>query len=82
MQTNIYISMYLFQWYSIIYFYWMFYDHFSARSLLAKLGRVVFDNQMLLSKHKFLQIHSGIIDCACVERWLSVFSPVIVVDFS
>ena len=22
-----------------IWFYWMFYDHFSARSLLAKLGR-------------------------------------------
>ena len=23
----------------MFYFYWMFYDHFSARSLLAKLGR-------------------------------------------
>ena len=23
----------------VVWFYWMFYDHFSARSLLAKLGR-------------------------------------------
>ena len=26
-------------WYPGVWFYWMFYDHFSARSLLAKLGR-------------------------------------------
>ena len=31
----------VFVWYPAILFYWMFYDHFSARSLLAKLGRVI-----------------------------------------
>ena len=28
-------------------FYWMFYDHFSARSLLAKLGRLIVLELML-----------------------------------
>ena len=47
----------------LIWFYWMFYDHFSARSLLAKLGRQtifrrtyisLFINQIFLISHYYL----------------------------
>ena len=34
--------LYIYIYITDFWFYWMFYDHFSARSLLAKLGRYIY----------------------------------------